>query len=188
MLVAERSGSDVLLHWDRVSAGDLHDYSIYRSDTPGVIADQAHFLASAADTVQVDAGAPGTSLYYVVTASDVHANQSPASNEAGVGAATGIGGLPAITGLMVLPNHPNPFETTTEFDIGLPSRSDVSLEIFDVGGRLLRTLTQRGAGPGWVRIPFEGRDASGRPLASGVDFCRVTAGGKTVTRRIVVAR
>lgn len=43
-------------------------------------------------------------------------------------------------------------------------------------------------GPGFVRIPFDGRDDAGRSLASGVGFYKVTANGHTVTRRMVVAR
>lgn len=187
-LSAQRKGVDVLLHWDRVAATDLRDYAIYRADASGVTPIGANLLAGAPDTVLVDAGAPASALYYIVTAYDVHENQSVASNEASVSSATGIRELPAITGLMVLPNRPNPFAQATQFEIGLPSRSDVAVEIYDVAGRRVRSLTREGAEPGWVRIPFDGRDDAGRPLASGVSFYRITANGMTVTRKMVITR
>lgn len=188
LLAAQRSGPDVVLRWSRVPAGDLRDYAVYRAQTAGVIPGEATFLGSAADTVLVDAAAPSTALYYVVTAIDVHANRSLPSPEANVGASTGIDELAAATGLVVLGNRPNPFVSTTEFELGLPARTDVSIRIFDVAGRLVRSLERPGMGPGFVRIPFDGRDDAGRPLASGVGFYKVTANGHTATRRMVVAR
>ena len=188
LLTAQRVGADVHLRWDRVAAADLRDYAVYRADASGVTPIPVNFLAGSADTVLVDAGAPSSALYYIATAIDVHANQSPASNEASVSSITGIADLPSGVKLAVLPNRPNPFATTTQFHMGLAERCDVVIEIFDVGGRLIRRLTQDAAGPGWVRVPFDGRDDSGRPLASGVSFYRVSANGTAVTRKMVIAR
>jgi hypothetical protein len=42
--------------------------------------------------------------------------------------------------------------------------------------------------PGWRTVAFDGRDDGGRLLPSGVYFCRVTAAGASVTRKIVLAR
>ncbi len=188
MLAAQRSGPDVVLRWSRVPAGDLRDYAVYRSPTPGVIPDEATYLGSAADTTLVDAGAPSSALHYVVTAFDVHANRSLPSPEASVGSPTGIEELAQAQGLVVLGNRPNPFASATEFELGVPVRTDVSIRIYDVGGRLVRTLAREGVGPGLVRIPFDGRDDAGRSLASGVAFYQVTANGRTETRRMVMAR
>jgi hypothetical protein len=41
---------------------------------------------------------------------------------------------------------------------------------------------------GWQRVTFDGRDARGNPLASGVYFGRITAAGETQTMKMVIRR
>src|SRR5262249_32312456 len=143
---------------------------------------------SATDTVLTDTNAPASALYYIVTANDIHANQSPKSNEAAVAAATGVGNLPPITALMGLQNHPNPFAARTDFEIVLPSKSDLSVEVFDVAGRRVRDEVLPAQKAGWEDVRFDGRNDAGQPLPSGVYFFRVTAAGETMTRKLVIAR
>ena len=188
MLTAQRVGANVNLRWNRALAPDLRDYAVYRKTASGVTPVPINFLSSADDTVLTDASAPGTALYYIVTAYDVHANQSAPSNEASVQALTGIGNTPLITTLTVLQNQPNPFAGTTDLRVGLPANSDLSIEVFDVAGRRVRTQSLAHQTAGWRTIPFDGRDDGGHSLASGVYFYRVRAGGKTVTNKMVIAR
>jgi hypothetical protein len=187
LLTAQRVGADVQLQWNRAVAPDLRDYSVYRATSTGVTPVPINFLTSAEDTLAVDANAPSSALYYIVTAHDVHANQSAPSNEANVEAATGIGNTPVITALTVLQNYPNPFAATTDFAVGLPSNSDVRIDVFDVAGRRVSAIDVKGT-KGWQRIPFAGRDTRGRQLASGVYFYRVQAAGATVTKKMVITR
>ncbi len=185
-LIAQRVGADVHLRWNRVRVPDMKNYRVYRAASPGVTPITPNFIAMGSDTVLVDENVPTTSLYYIVTANDVHGNQSLASNE--LSAATGIGDAPALTALTVMQNHPNPFTGSTDLQIGLPRESDVSIEVFDVAGRRVRTQSMSRQSAGWNRIAFDGRSDAGRPLASGVYFYRVTANGSTVTRKMVIAR
>jgi hypothetical protein len=187
LLIAQRVGTDVHLNWNRAVAPDLRDYAVYRATASGVTPVPINFLASAEDTLAVDPNAPSSALYYIVTAYDVHANQSAPSNEASVGALTGVGNTPAITALTVRQNHPNPFSATTDLEIGLPKVSDVTVEVFDVAGRRVSMMELAGV-KGWQRVRFAGRDERGRPLASGVYFARVSAAGATITRKMVIAR
>jgi flagellar hook assembly protein FlgD len=147
-----------------------------------------NFLSSSEDTVLIDAGAPASALYYIVTAYDVHANQSAPSNEASVSATTNVGDTPPITALTVLQNHPNPFAGTTEMAIGLPAASSVEIEVYDVAGRKVRTQSIATRSAGWRKVAFDGRDDGGRLLPSGVYFYRVRANGETVSRKMVIAR
>jgi hypothetical protein len=188
MLTAQRVGADVRLRWNRVAVPDLRDYSVYRATASGVTPVPVNFLSSADDTVLIDAGAPTSSLYYIVTAIDIHENPSPPSNEASVGALTGIGDTPPITALTVLPNHPNPFTGSTELEIGLPGDADVRIEVYDVAGRRVREASLARRKAGWQKVAFDGRNDAGQPLPSGVYFCRVTAAGASVTHKMVIAR
>jgi len=188
MLTAQRIGGDVRLRWNRVLVPDLRDYSVYRKTSAGVTPVPMHFLTSANDTVLIDTAAPASALYYIVTAFDLHENQSAASNEASVSPATHVGNTPSITALTVLQNHPNPFAGSTELEIGLPANSDLEVEVYDVAGRRVRTQTLAQQTAGWQKVAFDGRDGAGRLLPSGVYFYRVTANGTTVTRKMVIAR
>jgi hypothetical protein len=178
----------VYLKWKRVRVSDLHNYTVYRTSASGVTPIPINFLADATDTVLTDTSAPASALYYVVTATDVHANQGAASNEAAVGAATGVSNLPPITSLMVMQNRPNPFGTSSSFDLGLPASSHVSVDVFDVGGRRVASHALGARPAGWQSVTLDALDDAGRPLASGVYFYRIHAAGQTLTRKMVIAR
>jgi hypothetical protein len=64
----------------------------------------------------------------------------------------------------------------------------VTVAIYDVGGRRLRTLFQGEAGVEWSGVEWDGRDELGREVRSGVFFARAESGGQVVTRKIVVVR
>jgi hypothetical protein len=188
LLTAQRAGADVNLRWNRAVAGDLRDYSVYRATSTGVTPVPVNFLLSSDDTLAVDTSAPTSALYYIVTAYDVHENQSTPSNEASVGALTGIGNLPPVTTLTVLDNAPNPFAASTTLRIGLPTASRVEIQLFDVAGRQVRSDRTSTLAAGWREVTFDAHDGDGRVLPSGVYFYRITAAGTTITRKMVIAR
>jgi hypothetical protein len=187
LLTAQRVGSDVHLQWNSVPVSDLKEYALYRATSSGVTPVPANYLASEMDTVLVDANAPPSALFYIVTALDVHLNESDPSNEASVSTVTGVGGTPALTSLTVRQNYPNPFSGSTALDVGLPAASPVRLEVYDVAGRRVWEMETAGTA-GWQTIPLTGLGGAGRRLANGVYFCRVSALGAEVTRKMVIAR
>jgi hypothetical protein len=83
--------------------------------------------------------------------------------------------------------YPNPFTGTATLAIELTTPSAVRIDVFDVAGRTVRTLTLPDAA-GSRRVAFDGRSDGGRLLPGGVYFYRVTAEGKTVARKMVIAR
>jgi hypothetical protein len=188
MLSALRSGSDVHLKWNRVRVPDLENYTVYRATSTGVTPVPVNFLANDDDTLMVDASAPTSALYYIVTARDIHENESLPSNEASVNALTGAGNLPPITALTVLQNYPNPFTGETVLQVGLPAKADIRVEIYDVAGRRVREASFNNQAVGWRNLRIDSRDDRGQPLASGVYFYRVHARGETVTNKMVIAR
>lgn len=94
---------------------------------------------------------------------------------------------PSAPSLRFHPNVPNPFRTSTVIRYELPEPGAVRLGVFDVQGRLVRWLRPDAAQPsGLHRAPWDGRDMQGRSVAPGVYFCRLEAGGHSVTRRMVL--
>jgi hypothetical protein len=98
---------------------------------------------------------------------------------------TSAGDTPAARSLVVNA-YPNPFSATTSIEVTSDNDGPVSVEVFDVAGRRVRELHVARAGT--RTITFDGRDARGNFLASGVYFFRVTAGDATATRKIVIER
>jgi subtilisin family serine protease len=80
-------------------------------------------------------------------------------------------------------NYPNPFNPTTVIDYVLPYTTFVTLEVFDILGRIVRTIVsgEQGFGPHSVRL-------DGTGLSSGVYFYRLKAGGMVQTRKLMVLR
>jgi hypothetical protein len=91
-------------------------------------------------------------------------------------------------GLRLAQNAPNPFTGTTSIGFALPSKGRVSLEIFDVSGRRVVQLVDRVLPGGSHTIAWDGRDAAGARVASGVYLCRLKAGGESVSKEMVLRK
>jgi flagellar hook assembly protein FlgD len=64
----------------------------------------------------------------------------------------------------------------------------VRLVVVDVRGRLVRTLADESLAPGNYQRLWDGRDAEGRPLPSGVYAVLVEAGSEREVKKVVVVR
>jgi hypothetical protein len=85
-------------------------------------------------------------------------------------------------------NTPNPFNPTTTIGFSLPDRMEVDLTIFDVNGRRVVTLLHRAIPAGLSEIDWNGRDANGGAVASGVYFYRLRAGSTVQTKKMVLLK
>ncbi len=83
---------------------------------------------------------------------------------------------------------PNPFAGRTTLRYALPSASDVSLQVFDLGGRLVRTLVHAAQPAGSYVIDWDGRDDASRPLPSGVYLTQLKAGAAAATHKVIITR
>ena len=89
---------------------------------------------------------------------------------------------------LVVSNSPNPFNPETGIDFQVLRPGAVRLEVFDLQGRLVRTLQDGALGAGTYRRVFDGRDEAGAPLASGVYVYRLQAGGGEESRRMLLLK
>ena len=80
-------------------------------------------------------------------------------------------------------NYPNPFNPSTMIRYGLPSRTHVSLVVYNTLGQEVATLVDATEEAGFHEIRFDG---SG--LASGVYFCRLRADDAVRLNRILLLR
>lgn len=97
---------------------------------------------------------------------------------------------PVPAGAVVLHSAaPNPFNPATSIRFNLSSdMSSASLRVYDLAGRLVKTLHQGSLPAGDHQIMWRGDDDSGRAVASGVYYARLQADGQVETRSMVLAR
>ena len=93
----------------------------------------------------------------------------------------------------LLPNFPNPFNPETWIPYHLAKGADVTLHIYAINGALVRTLTlgHQAAGKYQNRSRaayWDGKNAFGEPVASGLYFYTLTAGDFTATRKMLIQK
>ncbi|MDH3215143.1 MAG: SBBP repeat-containing protein [Candidatus Krumholzibacteria bacterium] len=86
------------------------------------------------------------------------------------------------------PNVPNPFNPTTSIAFTLRETEHVTIRVYDVAGRPLRTLLDESRGPGRYEAVWNGTDDAGSLVSSGVYFCRMKTATFEQTRRMVLLK
>jgi len=86
------------------------------------------------------------------------------------------------------PGIPNPFRSQTQIRFDLPGDSNVRLCIYDVEGRLVRTLASGIESAGSRSVTWDGRDNDGREVAAGVFFSKLEATGKVLVQKSILLR
>ncbi len=85
-------------------------------------------------------------------------------------------------------NYPNPFNPTTSIAYEVPTPGRATVAVYNVLGQQIRTLAQGPHEAGSYRVTWDGRDASGTPVASGVYLYRMTAGAFVQTRAMMLLK
>lgn len=90
--------------------------------------------------------------------------------------------------LQFLPNYPNPFRERTTLEYVLPEPAKVRLAVYDVLGRQVRVLVDGEQKAGRHTVAWNGRDESGKRMASGVYLARLVVDGQTKVRKLTFVR
>jgi hypothetical protein len=80
-------------------------------------------------------------------------------------------------------NYPNPFNPSTTITYALPRSGHITLAVYDLLGKRVRTLVDESQDIGVHKIVFDGHG-----LASGVYFCNLRAGTFSATRRLLLLK
>ncbi len=95
---------------------------------------------------------------------------------------------PRILTSRLLPNVPNPFNPMTRIRFELAQSSEVQVSVFDLTGRLVKVLENGNLGAGEYSRTWQGRDESGRPVASGAYYVRLVMNNQVDHQKIMLLK
>lgn len=185
LAVAYNSPAGNELAWDEHSDGDFQYFRIYRGDSEDFLPGSGNLVHMTTSTSWSDPVEEGYSRFYKISAVDFSGNESAAAAPAII---TGSDN-PALPGEFALhQNVPNPFNPVTSIKFDLPDGGEATLEIFDVSGRLVRTLVSAHYPAGRYEEVWNGTSDAGRPVASGIYFYRIKAGRFVDSRKMILLK
>jgi hypothetical protein len=165
------------------SESDFNRYIINRDTISGFTPWAGNIVGEPNTSFFVDTNIiPEHNYYYRIAAYDNQWNLSAYSSELAVNM-VGIWGeplnIPYTT--YIQSNYPNPFNNATTIvyfvaDVG-PQPAEIEIKLYDIQGRLIRTLLHSREELGKHNIVWDGRDDSNHELPSGVYFARITQWG-----------
>lgn len=179
---AEYDGEGVLLRWEASSSAAFDGFNIYRGDgvdPKGYTRINDTLIPPDNVSDYLDESAMRGRVYtYRISA--VENGMETMSSEAVIEIPPGS--------VTLYHNYPNPFNPSTSISFYLPFPSAVSLAVFDAGGRRVRILENGVLTGGRYSVQWDGSNDSGSPVSSGVYYCRLKAGKKQLTSKMVLLR
>ena len=85
-------------------------------------------------------------------------------------------------------NYPNPFNPSTTITYYLPTDGRVTLNIYDVSGRLVVRLVDEAQNQGHLSAVWNGLDDRGNVMSSGTYFYKLTVGKETISKKLILLR
>ncbi len=80
-------------------------------------------------------------------------------------------------------NYPNPFNHSTTISYGVPNKSNITIDIFDINGRFVERLVSEEHDIGFYQKIWTGRN-----VASGIYFIQLLSEGKTFTQKMILLK
>ena len=85
-------------------------------------------------------------------------------------------------------NYPNPFNPETKIQYSIPVQTNVELGIYNILGQKVTTLVSGVQTAGNYGITWNGKDNSGRSVASGVYFYQLRAGNNEIVKKMMLMK
>ena len=85
-------------------------------------------------------------------------------------------------------NYPNPVISGIHIEYALPKATGITLTVYDVTGRTIRTLLAENQEAGYYTVGWDGKDNSGKKVATGIYFYRMETDKFKATRKLTILR
>jgi hypothetical protein len=184
--LATLNGSEVRIEW-AASDDQVDGYHVYRRDLNGNDTRLTSLPMRASGSRLVFTDSPsgydaGAMLYYSYT---VVRNKVESARSLETEVKLDIV-IPATTRLQA--NIPNPFNPSTRIHFELARRTNVTVAVYDITGRLVRTLVNENLNAGRHSELWQGRDRQGRLVPSGSYYVRLVTEGRVDSRKILLLK
>ena len=190
----EISGEEeILLRWSVASQTNNLGWEVYRS-VDGNVFEQVGDLVPGAGTSDdfrtyefVDADPPAVEVvYYYLRQIDLNGDVSRSGTIEVMQVATGLGEQVVPLANALGQNYPNPFNPGTTIRFDLAESASVTLRVYDSLGQVVRTLAEASLPAGSYSRTWDGRDARGLRVGSGVYYYELRAGAFTSMKKMIL--
>jgi hypothetical protein len=182
------SAGDVILQWDPNPEPDVASYAVYCDTIDNFIPSADNFVQLvAAPNTLFNTGTFVDTSFYRIGALDTDGYASGHSNTTSVTLVTAIDDVASYS-FQLYQNHPNPFNPVTYIRYEVNERTPVTLNVYDVQGRLVRQLVDTTREPGAYTAQWNGRNLNGESVSSGIYFYRLQAGSEVQTKKMVMLK
>ena len=86
------------------------------------------------------------------------------------------------------PNYPNPFNPSTIISYNIPENADVMLSIYDMRGRMIKSLINKNQTAGRYLVEWNATDDYGSNVSAGVYIYQLRSGDKTFSQKMVLMK
>jgi hypothetical protein len=178
---------NVALNWSPAIDEDFDYFKVYRSNTTDFELTDDLLVVESTDNFITESLSEVGDFYFRISAVDANGNESEGSESVSV--------LIVSVDTQMIPenftlhqNYPNPFNPITTIQYGLPEDSDVTLYIYDITGRKIKTLINSSQSAGWYNVQWNGTHQDGTPVGTGMYFARIQAGNYSEVIKMVYLR
>jgi hypothetical protein len=186
-VVTREAGSILPLAWDDPDGATPTHYELWYSADHGATWKQvADRITGRTYDWTVPMEETEEAMIELVAMDELGAMGSWISEPFVIGKGVTTSALPTEFGLRIA--GANPARGATQLALALPLAAGVDVKVYDVKGGLVKQVVRQALTPGWHRLTWDGRDQSGRPVASGIYFVRMIAGERVHTARVVLMR
>ena len=93
-----------------------------------------------------------------------------------------------LSSFAVYQNYPNPFNPSTTIQYSIPATGDVTIDIYDVQGRAVRTLENAAQQAGDHSIVWDSRNNYGTRVSSGTYFCQILFNNTSLVKKLLLIK
>ncbi|MBU1699715.1 MAG: hypothetical protein KJ970_15585 [Candidatus Eisenbacteria bacterium] len=180
---AEPVDGGILMSWAPCDDRPLNGYRIYREQEGGGFAEVSKSIIGSKTNTYLDRDVdPDAVIAYKIGILD------PVGYESMHGPYIYDGPVSGNLRLALTSRGANPFRGAVELGFTLPIRVDVQLQLFDISGRLVRTLVNGVTDPGQWTIPWDGNDTNGRAVSSGLYLAKLSAGMEQKSLKLMLVK
>ena len=94
----------------------------------------------------------------------------------------------ALSSFAIYQNYPNPFNPTTTILYDIPRSGEVRIAVFDIQGRLVRSLATMTQQAGTHSVVWDARNDGGVAVSSGAYFCRIDFNNAVLVKKLILLK